>query len=577
MKSLLVYMRGYRKEAILSPLFKLLEAVLELQVPLLMAAMIDNGIANQDISYVLQMGAALLGLGLVGLGVSLTAQYYAAKAAVGFSTKLKHTLFAHVMRFSYSQMDAFGSSMLINRLTTDAQQVQTGVNMTLRLLLRSPFIVVGAMLMAFAVDAQVALVFALLIALLAVVVFILMALTLPRYREVQGKLDGLLLRTRETLTGVRVIRAFGKEKDEVQRFDGENQEVFTMQNRVGNLSGLMNPLTFVLVNGGLVALLWSGALRVQAGVLSQGAVVALVNYLLQISVELIKLANLLVTITRALACAKRIEAVLAVKPDMDAERLPAATSPAAEATEAAVRFEHVSMRYNGASEASLTDISFTALRGQTIGVIGGTGSGKSTLINLIPRFYDATEGVVLVHGMDVKQQNPKALRELSAIVPQKAELFSGSIRDNLRWGKENATEDELWRALETAQAAEIVRGKAYGLDENLEQNGRNLSGGQRQRLTIARALVKDAPILILDDSSSALDFATDAALRKALREMSGDRTIFIASQRASSVRGADSILVLEDGKLVGLGTHDELMRDSVVYQEIYYSQYPKEA
>lgn len=574
MKSLLVYLKGYRKEAILSPLFKLLEAVLELQVPLLMAAMIDNGIANQDISYVLQMGAALLGLGFVGLGVSLTAQYYAAKAAVGFSTKLKHTLFAHVMRFSYSQMDSFGSSMLINRLTTDAQQVQTGVNMTLRLLLRSPFIVVGAMLMAFTVDAQVALVFALLIAVLAVVIFILMALTLPRYREVQGKLDGLLLRTRETLTGVRVIRAFGKEKDEVQRFDGENRELFTMQNRVGNLSGLLNPLTSVLVNGGLVALLWSGALQVQVGVLSQGALVALVNYLLQISVELIKLANLLVTITRALACAKRIEAVLAVKPDMDAEQLPTAANSTAEA---AVRFEHVSMRYDGASEASLTDISFTALRGQTIGVIGGTGSGKSTLINLIPRFYDAMEGIVFVHGMDVKQQNPKALREQSAVVPQKAELFSGSIRDNLRWGKENASEDELWRALETAQAAEIVRGKTYGLDEIIEQNGRNLSGGQRQRLTIARALVKDTPILILDDSSSALDFATDAALRKALREMGGDRTIFIASQRASSVRGADSILVLEDGKLVGLGTHDELMQTCVVYQEIYYSQYPKEA
>ncbi len=573
MRSLFPFLKPYRKECVLSPLFKLFEAVLELFVPLIMAAIIDNGIQTRDTGYVLKMGLVLVGLGLLGFLSSITAQYFAAKAAVGFAARLKAALFAHIQRFSYTELDTLGTPTLINRMTTDMNQVQTGVNMTLRLLLRSPFVVVGAMVMAFTVDSRAALIFVALIPLLALVVAGLMRLTLPRHRQVQGQLDRVLLHTRENLTGVRVLRAFGKQDDETAAYEADTQRLCDMQQRVGRLSALMNPLTYVLVNGALAALLWSGAMQVQSGALTQGAVVALVNYLSQILVELIKFANLIVTITKAIACAGRIETVLAIQPSMAQPAQPMAAPAAAEC----VRFEDVSTRYQNAGDDSLSHISFTALRGQTIGVIGGTGSGKTTLVNLIPRFYDASQGRVLVNGVDVKQQDMDALRRKISIVPQKAVLFEGTIRENLLWGDLSATDEQLWRALETAQAAEVVRGKAGGLDEPVEQGGRNLSGGQRQRLTIARALVKQPEILILDDSASALDYATDAALRTSLRQMEGGATVFIVSQRASSIRHADLILVLDDGELAGSGTHEQLLKDCPVYQEIYYSQYPKEA
>ena len=574
MRSLFPFLKPYRKECVLSPLFKLFEAVLELFVPLIMAAIIDNGIQARDTGYVLKMGLVLVGLGLLGFLSSITAQYFAAKAAVGFAARLKAALFAHIQRFSYTELDTLGTPTLINRMTTDMNQVQTGVNMTLRLLLRSPFVVVGAMIMAFTVDGRAALIFVALIPLLALVVAGLMRLTLPRHRQVQGQLDRVLLHTRENLTGVRVLRAFGKQDDETAAYEAGTQRLCDMQQRVGRLSALMNPLTYVLVNGALAALLWSGAMQVQSGALTQGAVVALVNYLSQLLVELIKFANLIVTITKALACAGRIETVLALQPGMSQPVQPVA-APAAAAE--CVRFEDVSTRYQNAGDDSLSHISFTALRGQTIGVIGGTGSGKTTLVNLIPRFYDATQGRVLVNGVDVKQQDMDALRTKISVVPQKAVLFEGTIRENLLWGNLSATDEQLWHALETAQAAEVVRGKAGGLDEPVEQGGRNLSGGQRQRLTIARALVRQPEILILDDSASALDYATDAALRKSLRQMEGGATVFIVSQRASSIRHADLILVLDDGELAGSGTHEQLLESCPVYQEIYYSQYPKEA
>lgn len=574
MKTLLPFLKPYRKQCVLSPLFKLLEAVLELLVPLMMAAIIDNGIHARDQDYVLRMGLLLAALGLLGFASSATAQFFAAKAAVGFAARLKSALFSHIQAFSYTELDALGAPTLINRMTTDVNQVQTGVNMTLRLLLRSPFIVFGAMVMAFTVDASAALIFVALIPLLAAVVVGVMRLTLPRHRQTQGQLDRVLLRTRENLTGVRVLRAFNKQESEEARFDGENDRLCEMQRRVGRISALMNPLTYVLVNSALIVLLWSGGWQVQAGALSQGAVVALVSYLSQILVELIKLANLIVTMTKAVACAGRLEAVLRRESSM---KEPSRPLPARTGAPERVQFRNVSMRYQGAGADSLTEISFTALRGQTVGVIGGTGSGKTTLVNLIPRFYDASSGEVLINGVNVKHQALSALREKIAVVPQKAVLFEGSIRENLRWGKRDASDDDLWEALETAQAAEVVRGKAMGLDEPIEQNGRNLSGGQRQRLTIARALVKKPDILILDDSASALDYATDAALRKALREMESPATVFVVSQRASSVRFADCILVLDDGRLAGLGTHEQLLQTCPVYQEIYYSQYPKEA
>ena len=573
MKTLFPFVKPFRKECVIAPLFKLLEAVLELFVPLIMAAIIDKGIQLRDAGYVLRMGGMLVALGLLGFVSSITAQFFAARAAVGVAAGLKSALFKHIQRFSFTELDTIGTPTLINRLTSDMNQVQTGVNMTLRLLLRSPFVVFGAMIMAFTVDAKAALIFVALIPLLAVVVVAIMRLTLPRHKQVQGQLDKVLLHTRENLTGVRVLRAFGKQESEVASYEADADKLCLMQQRVGRLSALMNPLTYVLVNSALAALLWSGALQVDGGILTQGQVVALVNYLSQILVELIKLANLIVTITKAIACAGRIETILLMEPSMN--------DTSAAKTEASggvsVRFDHVSTRYAKAGDDSLTDISFTALCGQTIGVIGGTGSGKTTLVNLIPRFYDASCGSVQVDGVDVKQQSMEALRDKIAVVPQKAVLFKGTIRENLLWGKQDATDDELWRALEIAQAAEIVRGKKNGLDEMIEQNGRNLSGGQRQRLTIARALVKNPSILILDDSASALDYATDAALRKALRNMDSGATIFIVSQRASSIRHADLILVLDDSELAGKGTHDELMENCPVYQEIYYSQYPKEA
>ena len=574
MRTLLPYMKPFRKECVIAPLFKLLEALLELFVPLMMAAIIDKGILAENVPYVLRMGLGLVGLGLLGFGCSVTAQFFAAKAAVGFTAKVKSVLFAHIQKLSHTELDQIGTPTLINRMTTDMNQVQTGVNMTLRLLLRSPFVVLGATIMAFTVDAKTALIFLALLPLLTLVVAGIMALTLPRHKQVQGQLDKVLLRTRENLTGVRVIRAFNKQESEEAAYGDETGLLFRLQQGVGRLSSLMNPLTYVLVNGALIVLLWSGAWQVEGGILTQGAVVALVNYLSQILVELIKLANLIITITKALAGAGRIETILEQESSMQD---PASPTAAPATSEECVRFDNVSTRYAGAGEESLTGISFTALRGQTIGVIGGTGSGKSTLVNLIPRFYDASSGTVLVDGVDVRQQSQESLRDKVAVVPQKAMLFKGTIRENLRWGKQDATDEELWQALEIAQGAEVVRGKPGQLDEMIEQNGRNLSGGQRQRLTSARALVRNPEILILDDSASALDYATDASLRKALREMDTPATVFIVSQRASSIRFADQILVLDDGELAGIGTHDELLQNCSVYQEIYYSQYPKEA
>ncbi len=573
MRTLLSYAKPYLKECVTAPLFKLLEAILELLVPLIMAAIIDQGIQMRDVGYVLKMGGALVGLGVLGFVSAITAQFFAARAAVGISARIKSALFRHIQSFSFTELDTIGTPTLINRLTADMNQVQTGINMTLRLLLRSPFVVFGAMIMAFTVDFQSALIFAALIPLLGVVVVAIMRLTLPRHKQVQGQLDKVLLHTRENLTGVRVLRAFGKQESEVQTYDEDADRLCDMQQRVGRLSALMNPLTYVLVNGALAALLWSGALRVDGGILTQGQVVALVNYLSQILVELIKLANLIVTITKAIACAGRVETIMLMQPSMTDPQKP----QAAACGDISVRFDNVSARYAKAGDESLSGISFTALRGQTIGVIGGTGSGKSTLVGLIPRFYDASAGTVEVDGVDVKAQSIEALRDKIGVVPQKAVLFKGTIRENLRWGKQNATDEELWQALDMAQASEIVRGKRKGLDEPIEQNGRNLSGGQRQRLTIARALVKNPSILILDDSASALDYATDAALRKSLRGLNTGATVFIVSQRASSIRHADRILVLDDGELAGQGTHEELMQNCPVYQEIYHSQYPKEA
>ena len=576
MKTLFPFLKPYRKECVISPLFKLLEAILELFVPLIMAAIIDKGILGEgvgNVRYVLWMGALLVGLGLLGFGCSVTAQFFAAKAATGFTARLKSALFGHIQKFSYTDLDMIGAPTLINRMTTDMNQVQTGVNMTLRLLLRSPFVVVGATIMAFTVNAKAALIFLALLPLLTLVVAGVMALTLPRHKKVQEQLDKALLHTRENVTGVRVIRAFNKQEDEVESYEADNDLLSQMQRKVGRISALMNPLTFVLVNCALIVLLYSGAWQVQLGSLTQGETVALVNYLSQILVELVKLANLIITITKALACAGRIETVLTKAPSMTEPSSPIAPDPTCRES---VRFDNVSASYFGAGDDALTGVSFCAMKGQTIGIIGGTGSGKSTLINLIPRFYDASQGTVSIGGVDVKQQDLEQLREKIALVPQKAALFKGTIRENLLWGKQDATDEELWTALERAQAAEVVRGKPLQLDEPVEQNGRNFSGGQKQRLTIARALVRQPEILILDDSASALDFATDAALRKSLRELPGESTVFIISQRPSSIRHADQILVLDDGELVALGTHDQLLESCALYQEIYRTQYPEE-
>ena len=574
MRSLLKYLKDYKKESILAPVFKMLEASFELFVPLVMAAIIDTGIANHDKGYIFRMGGVLVALGLIGLACSVTAQFFSAKAAVGFATKLRHALFSHIQGLSYAELDTLGTNTLITRMTSDVNQLQSGVNLTLRLLLRSPFIVFGAMIMAFTVDVKAALIFVVAIPLLSIVVFGIMIVSLPLYKKVQAALDKVLGRTRENLEGARVIRAFCKEGQEIESFSEENEALLNIQVFVGKISAAMNPLTYIIVNIALVVLLWTGAIRVDGGIITQGAVVALVNYMSQILVELIKMANLIIQITKALACAKRIESILAVENSQQIQDL---TQQAKAETDDVIRFEHVGLTYQGGGEESLTDIDFAVKKGQTIGIIGGTGSGKTSVVNLIPRLYDATRGTVYVDGQDVKTYDPKQLRSKVGIVPQKAVLFAGTIRENLMWGNENATEEQLERALEISQAKEFVDTKEGRLDFKIAQGGKNLSGGQRQRMTIARAVVRDPEILILDDSASALDFATDAKLRHAIREMGNDMVVIIVSQRSSSIQYADQIIVLDDGKVVGIGTHDSLLAENEIYQEIYYSQFPKEA
>lgn len=573
MKKLLIYLKAYRKEACLAPIFKMLEAVFELFVPLVIKGIIDYGIAAEDRVYCLRMGLLLLLLAVIGLAMATTAQWFSARAAAGFAAKIKQVLMEHIQKLSYTELDTIGTSTLITRMTSDVNQVQTGTNLVLRLFMRSPFIVFGSMIMAFTIDFKAAMIFVITIPLLSVVVFGIMLSSIPLYKKVQSQLDRVLGITRENLTGVRVIRAFNKEEEEISHFKTENEQFTRLQTFVGKISALMNPLTFVIVNSAILVLVWTGAWRVEGGILTQGAVVALVNYMSQILVELIKLADLIINITKAVACGNRIQKVLEVEPSMEngsKECIEEKRTPAN-----AVDFNHVSLTYSGAGAPSLTDIDLHVKTGQTIGIIGGTGSGKTSVVNLIPRFYDATQGNVLVFGKPVKEQDMESLRSQIAVVPQKAVLFAGTIRENMKWGKEDATDEEIMEALTIAQAAEVVQKKEGGLDAFVEQGGKNLSGGQRQRLTIARALVRKPRILILDDSASALDFATDAALRKAIREMKNAPTVFIVSQRTSSIRFADQILVLDDGKSVGVGTHDELLTTCSVYKEIYDSQYKK--
>ncbi len=574
MKSkLTVYLHDFKKESILAPLFKMLEALFDLFVPLVVAAIIDQGIAGNNKGYIFRHCGLLILLAAIGLTCSITAQYFAAKASVGFAARLRQALFDHIEKLSFAELDTLGTNTLITRMTSDINQVQNGLNLALRLLLRSPFIVFGAMIMAFTIDVKCALIFVVAIPLLCVVVFGIMLISIPLFKKVQAGLDRVLGTTRENLTGVRVIRAFNKEQSEIASFDEKNEALTSMQKFVGCFSALMNPVTYIIINLATIALIQQGALQVDMGNLTQGQVVALYNYMAQILVELVKLANLIISITKALACAGRVEKILEVEPGMT---YPETTGKDAEKTDTAVTFKDVTFTYAGAGAPSLSQISFQAKRGQTIGVIGGTGSGKSSLVNLIPRFYDPEQGSVEVDGKNVKEYAAGELIGQIGVVPQKAVLFEGTIRDNMKWGNEQATDEEIWQALTTAQAKEVVEGKTGQLDFSLEQNGRNLSGGQRQRLTIARALVKKPRILILDDSASALDFATDAALRRAIREMEGETTVFIVSQRTSSIRYADLILVLDDGHLAGKGTHEELLADCSIYQEIYYSQYPDE-
>ena len=571
MKSLLVYLKDYKKETVLAPFFKMLEASFELFVPLVMAAMIDTGITNGDKGYILKMGGVLVLLAIVGLTCSVTAQFFSARAAVGFATKLRHALFSHIQGLSYTELDTMGTSTLITRMTSDVNQLQNGVNLTLRLLLRSPFIVFGAMIMAFTVDVKAALIFVVTIPLLSIVVFGIMIISMPLYKKVQAALDKVLGRTRENLAGARVIRAFCKEDEEIEEFTKDNEQLLQMQVFVGKISAAMNPVTYIIVNGALVVLLWTGAIRVDEGIITQGAVVALVNYMSQILVELVKLANLIIQITKALACAKRIEGVFAVENSQQMKEC----TVSEETADDMVCFDHVSLTYHGGGEESLTEIDFKVKKGQTIGIIGGTGSGKTSIVNLIPRFYDATKGKVLIKGKDVMSYDMAELRNMIGIVPQKAVLFHGTIRENLLWGNENATDAEIEQAIEIAQAKEFLDTKEGRLDFRVAQGGKNLSGGQKQRLTIARAIVRNPEILILDDSASALDFATDAKLRKAIREMTDDMTVFIVSQRTSSIQHADQIIVMEDGEIAGIGTHEWLLAENEVYQEIYYSQYER--
>lgn len=572
-----MYLKDYKKESILAPLFKLLEAFFELLVPLVMANIIDYGISNRNMGYIGKMGLLLLLLGVVGLASSITAQFFAAKAAVGFSTKLRQALFDHIEDLSFTDIDKAGTSTMITRMTSDVNQVQSGINMTLRLFLRSPIIVFGAMIMAFTIDVKCALIFVVAIPLLSVVVFGIILSTIPMYKKVQSRLDQVLGITRENLTGVRVIRAFHQEAKEEERFRENNEALSAMQIFVGKISACMNPVTYIIVNGAIIALIYTGAVQVNIGNLSQGEVVAIINYMNQILVELVKLANLIVTMTKALACAERVASVFDIGADavyvgVQDQKLADKVDKSAPFLD----FKHVSLTYQGAGAPTLQDMNFTVNRGDTVGIIGGTGSGKTSLVNLIPGFYPATEGEILLEGRDIRTMSDEELRGRIGVVPQKAVLFKGTIRSNLQWGKPDATEGEMWKALELAQASEVVDGKPGKLDATVAQNGKNFSGGQRQRLTIARALVRNPEILILDDSASALDYATDAKLRAAIRTLEDKTTTFIVSQRASTIRHADKIIVLDDGEIAGVGTHDELLKDCTVYQEIYYSQYPEQ-
>ena len=582
MKKLLVYLKDYKKESVLGPLFKLLEATFELIVPLVMAAIIDTGVATGDKSYIMKMCMVLVLLAVIGLTCSVTAQYFAAKAAVGFATKLRHALFAHIESLSFTEMDTVGTATLITRMTSDVNQVQNGVNLVLRLFLRSPFIVFGAMVMAFTIDVKAALVFVVTIPLLSIIVFGIMLISIPLYKKVQSALDKVLGITRENLTGSRVIRAFNKEDDEKVHFNENNDLLTRAQIYVGKISALMNPLTYVIINGAIVVLVWTGAVRVDNGYITQGEVVALINYMSQILVELVKLANLIININKSIACGNRIQSIFEMQPSITdgsgqkVDKVRTDTADRSEEAEYAVEFSHVGLTYAGAGDESLTDIDFKVKKGETIGIIGGTGSGKSSVVNLIPRFYDVTSGFIKVDGKDVKDYPLEELRGKIGTVLQKAVLFHGTIRENLKWGNPDATEEDLNRAITVAQAKEFIDNKEGRLDFEIEQGGKNLSGGQRQRLTIARAVVKKPEILILDDSASALDFATDAALRKAIREMEGETTVFIVSQRAASIQHADRIVVLDDGKIVGLGTSEELLESCEVYQEIYNSQFKKQ-
>lgn len=581
MKKLLRFMKHYKKETVLAPLFKMLEASFELFVPLVMAAIVDTGIKNADIPYILKMGLVLVALALIGLATAATAQYFSARAAVGFAAELKHALFDHIQSMNYAETDKTGTSTLITRLTSDVNQVQSGVNLVLRLFLRSPIVVFGAMIMAFTIDVKAALIFVVTIPVLSVVVFGIMLISIPLYKKVQAALDKVLGITRENLSGVRVIRAFSREEEEVEMFAGYNSSLTDIQNFVGKISALMNPVTYIIVNAATIVLIYTGAVQVDEGILTQGEVIALVNYMSQILVELVKLANLIITVTKAVACGNRIQTVfdqpsgMKIYTEEEAlteAKLVAETAGNMACKDAKVVFEHTNLCYPGAGADSLTDIHLAVKKGETIGVIGGTGSGKSSLVQMIPRFYDATAGRVLVDGKDVKTYEPEALRNKIGIVPQKAVLFRGSIRDNIRWGKETASDEEIKKALKAAQALDFVEEKDGGLDFTVAQGGKNLSGGQKQRLTIARALVMQPEILILDDSASALDYATDAALRKSIRELDPEMTVFIVSQRTASVLHADKIIVLEDGEVAGIGTHGELLDNCPVYREIHDSQ-----
>lgn len=573
MRKLIYYLKDYKKESILAPLFKMLEALFELFVPIVMAKVIDVGIPLGDKNYIIRMCLVMILLGIIGLACSITAQYFSAKAASGFATKLRHSLFEHIQSLSFTEMDTIGTSTLITRMTSDINQVQNGVNMFLRLFMRSPFIVFGAMVMAFTIDVKAALIFVVAIPVLSVVVFGIMYASIPLYKKVQSRLDTVLGITRENLTGVRVIRAFHKEENETEKFEDANNSLASLQIFVGKISALMNPMTYVIVNLAIAALVWTGGTQVNTGIITQGEVVALINYMSQVLVELIKLANLIVLINKAIACGNRVQSVFEIKSSMDETENPVSPD---KKTDYAVEFNHVCLRYGKSDVDSLTDIDFNVKRGETIGIIGGTGSGKSSVVNMIPRFYDACEGEVLVDGINVKDYAINDLRQKIGIVMQKAVLFKGTIRDNLLWGNENASEDDIYEALKVSQALEVVEGKKNGLDSEVAQGGKNFSGGQKQRLTIARALVRKPEILILDDSASALDYATDAALRKAIREMDNSPTVFIVSQRASSIQYADKIIVLDDGKIAGIGTHQELIDNCGVYQEIYYSQFSKD-